>query len=85
MFIFNWHLHVSAQKSHPQGAELQNTNTLITIGPKYSVSESPLTLRHIHTTEDRALFLTFLISYTFNYIIHGPQFTFIYNDSALDL
>ena len=30
------HLHVSAQTSHLQGAELQNTNTLITVGPKYS-------------------------------------------------
>ena len=30
------HLHVSAQNSLLQGAELQNTNNLITIGPKYS-------------------------------------------------
>jgi hypothetical protein len=30
------HLHVSAEKSHLQGVKLQNTNTLITIGPKYS-------------------------------------------------
>jgi hypothetical protein len=27
------HLHVSAQKSHPQGGELQNTSTSINIGP----------------------------------------------------
>ena len=30
------HLHVSAQKSHLQGVELQNTNTLVIISPKYS-------------------------------------------------
>ena len=28
--------------------------------------------------------LTFLISYTFYYIIHGPHFTLIYNDYTLD-
>jgi hypothetical protein len=31
------HLHVSAQKGHLQGVELQKTKTLITIGPKYSL------------------------------------------------
>jgi hypothetical protein len=28
--------------------------------------------------------LIFLIPYTFNYIIHDPHFTFIYNDYTLD-
>ena len=36
-FIFKLiHLHVSAQKGHLQGVKSLNTNTLITICPKYS-------------------------------------------------